>query len=445
MKDRIQNGANLLKDHVFQFDFLNDSFDKLPKGLQDIINDSEKRRKLVVYINPPYAEAGSTVTGEAKTGVSNDTMIHKIYYEHLGKFAKRELFVQLIIRIYREISGSVLAEFSKLKILQAPYFKDFRENFRAKLERIFLVPADSFDNVNGSFPIGFMIWNTSQNELFESVIADVYNDNETKEGEKTILNYDNAKFLNDWLRPSWRETKERIAYMACNSNDFQHQNEVVIQSIKNNETSTFYKPVTQENFIKSCIYFTVRKIIKATWLNDRDQFLYPNEGWEMDTEFQNDCLTYALFNNNIQSKFGKNNWIPFTEYEVNARDKFESCFMTDFISGKLKQEIKADLFDGIAMVQAPLLVKREFSPEATAVFDAGRELWRYYHSKPDVNVNASFYDIREYFQERNDKGKMNNTSNDEKYTKLISEQRDKIKILSKKIAPKVFQYGFLKG
>ena len=50
------HGSNLLQDHVFQFDFLNDSFDKLPKPLFDIINDAEKRKKLVIYINPPYAE-----------------------------------------------------------------------------------------------------------------------------------------------------------------------------------------------------------------------------------------------------------------------------------------------------------------------------------------------------------------------------------------------------
>ena len=57
MKDRIKNGANLLEDHVFQFDFLNDEFTKLPSALQTIINDPEKRKKLLVYINPPYAEA----------------------------------------------------------------------------------------------------------------------------------------------------------------------------------------------------------------------------------------------------------------------------------------------------------------------------------------------------------------------------------------------------
>lgn len=53
---------NLLESHIFQFDFLNDSFDKLPESLQTIINDPEKRKKLILYINPPYAEATNAKT-----------------------------------------------------------------------------------------------------------------------------------------------------------------------------------------------------------------------------------------------------------------------------------------------------------------------------------------------------------------------------------------------
>ena len=64
MHDRIKNGANLLDEHVFQFDFLNDEFKKLPKPLQDIINNPEKREKLVVFINSPYAEASSYGRGK---------------------------------------------------------------------------------------------------------------------------------------------------------------------------------------------------------------------------------------------------------------------------------------------------------------------------------------------------------------------------------------------
>lgn len=153
---------------------------------------------------------------------------------------------------------------------------------------------------------------------------------------------------------------------------------------------------------------------------------------------QNDCLAYTLFSNNIQSEFGTNHWIPFDEQEVNAQNRFESNFMTNFINGKIENE--ANLFGA----NTNSTLKREFSEEAKAVFDAGRKLWKYYHSKPNVNVNASLYDIREYFQGRNDKGRMNSRSNDKTYTDLIKNIRNKQKFLADKIKPKIYEYEFLK-
>ena len=87
----------------------------------------------------------------------------------------------------------------------------------------------------------------------------------------------------------------------------------------------------------------------------------------------------------------------------------------------------------------------QFSDEAKAVFDAGRELWRYYHLQPNCNANASLYDIREFFQGRNGQGKMNNKSSDETYMKLIGRLRLNLKNLEKKIEPKIYEYGFLKS
>ena len=103
MHDRIDHGANLLKSHAFQFDFLNDDFSKLPQGLQDIINDENKRKKLVVYINPPYAEGDSRIgSGRRDIQVSKT---HDIYAKELED-ANREMFVQFLARIYFEIDGS---------------------------------------------------------------------------------------------------------------------------------------------------------------------------------------------------------------------------------------------------------------------------------------------------------------------------------------------------
>ena len=196
----------------------------------------------------------------------------------------------------------------------------------------------------------------------------------------------------------------------------------------------------------SLIYFSIRNCIIATWLNDRDQYLFPTDGWQTDKEFQNDCLAFALFNgqNKIISTEGTNHWIPFTEHEVNAKAKFESNFMTDFIKGKIKKDSSNEtLFKDEAITENKPLV---FSEEATAVFDAGRELWKYYHAQNDVdiNVNASFYDIRAYFQGTNAQGRMNARSEDVTYTKLSGELRNKLSVLADKIKPKVYEYEFLK-
>ncbi|TAE04215.1 MAG: hypothetical protein EAZ97_00420, partial [Bacteroidetes bacterium] len=105
MKDRILNGANLLVENVFQFDFLNDSFDKLPTNLQEIINDPEKQKKLLIYINPPYAEATSaktvTKTGKNKAGVAKDHATKENYKSKIGN-AANEIFALFMARIYEQ-------------------------------------------------------------------------------------------------------------------------------------------------------------------------------------------------------------------------------------------------------------------------------------------------------------------------------------------------------
>ena len=60
------------------------------------------------------------------------------------------------------------------------------------------------------------------------------------------------------------------------------------------------------------------------------------------------------------------------------------------------------------------------------------------------NVNASLYDITEYFQGRNDAGRMNSKSDDTTYMALIGDLRSKLSLLADAIKPKVYEYGFLK-
>jgi len=473
MRERIKNGANLFAGHVFQFDFLNDEFfdverdrydpdtgkklgtkpikSKLPKKLQDILRDPEGRKKLVIYINPPYAEAGNSRTvagtGANKTSVATENRTYEKYRPEIGK-AGNELFAQFLIRIYREIPHCLIANFSKLKPLQSPNFSDFRKNFKAKLEKLFLIPANTFDNVKGRFPIGFFVWNTAKEESFREAKADVYGqDGRFLEGKK-IMNDDGARYVSDWLGEHSRVVQPKkmpIGHMASDGNDFQNQKYLLI----NQKTERPFQGggrhtlVYAENLSIVAIYYAVRHAIKHTWLNDRDQFLWPNDTWQDDLDFQHNCLVFTLFHsqNRISAREGTNHWIPFEEGEVDAASAFESTFMADFIAGKIKKTNgNGDLFNPPKVENG---TKCRFSPEAKAVFDAGKELYTYYHQQKDVNVDASLYDIREHFQGRGEKGAMNARSADDRYTELIGTLREKMNILADKIAVKVYEHGFL--
>lgn len=460
MKDIAHNKAlNLLESHIFQFDFLNDEFntEKLPDDLLQVLNDEEKRKKLIIYINPPYAEAASrgTVIGtnKNKIDVAVKMNTYSKYVDKIG-IAGRELFAQFLIRIYKEIPNSKIANFSKLKNLQSPNFSDFRKKYRAKLEKIFIVPADTFDNVKGQFPISFQIWDGAKQEDFKQINADIYNKEGSFLNVKNISSYDNRNFINEWVISTRnRGTEKNIAYISCKGNDFSNTNYIFIINNKEQLPHPRGSWVTDKNLIEIAIYFSVRHCISATWLNDRDQFLYPINGWQTDTDFQTNCLAYTLFHgqNRISSAEGANHWIPFTEQEVNAPARFTSHFMTNFIAGKLSKKAPEEhnLFT-LAGEENPhqntVFVPTEpiqFTPEAQAVFQAGKAVWQYYFTQPNPNPNASLYDIREHFQGRNEKGKMNNKSEDETYKRLITTLRQALATLAKAIEPKVYQYQFL--
>ena len=459
MRERIKGGASLLDSHVFQFDFLNDSFDKLPQGLRDIVADPERRKKLVIYINPPYAEAGTTKaktgTGENKTGVAIAHAVSDKYKVCIGA-AANELFALFLMRIYNDVPGCVVGQFSKLKHLQAPNFALFRDAFRGRLEKCFIVPADTFDNVNGKFPIGFFVWRlgsrtgcqpvqsdgmnalaarSTDDCVFTSTEADVYDRKGEFVGVHTIDCPIKGRLWMDWLKTMHDKRSELIGHLRTTCSDFQNQSGTFIASrpSANDILQRRTHEITVKNFANIATAFAVRISVEATWLNDRDQFLFPNDGWKDDAVFQSDCLVFTLFHgqNRISSRDGVNHWIPFTEEEVGAKDCFASHFMSDFLNPV-----------------NPVNPVKKLSPAARAVLDSGRELWRYYHSQPNANPNASFYDIRLHFQgvtvDAKGKAKMNPSSADETYTSLLANLRAAMKNLARQIEPKVYEYGFLR-
>ncbi|EGO0810544.1 hypothetical protein ITK70_001516, partial [Campylobacter lari] len=456
--ERIKNGANLFENHVFQFDFLNDEFfdkvddkgnviykSKLPSNLQEILKDENKRKKLIIFINPPYAEASTTATrnntGKNKTAVS-DSMIYDKYNSKIGGAAK-ELFMQFYIRIYCEIEGAVLATFSKLKYINAQQSDKFRGIFKAKFLKGFLAPSYTFDNVKGKFPIGFLIWDMSQKDELKKVRLDVFNENGNFLGKKSFVSKN--KYMIEWLRNFYDKESENIGFLRMIGSDFQNNTGVFFTNnlTDNDIKKKLFTFITHKNILPMSIYLSVRHAILATWINDRDQFLYPNKAYQNDKEFQSDCLAFMLFHgqNRISAKEDVNHFIPFSEKELGiTQEAFKSDFMYKFINGKIKNEDV--LFDDT-------LGKVEFSNEAKELLKAGKELFKYYHThkeKAGHLVNASLYDIKEFFQGRDEKGKMNipSKAKDEHYKILLSDLNTNLKILASKIELKIYEYGFLR-
>ncbi|OJZ93838.1 nucleoside 5-triphosphatase RdgB (dHAPTP, dITP,XTP-specific) [Helicobacter pylori] len=267
-------------------------------------------------------------------------------------------------------------------------------------------------------------------------------------GYKNIVN-ENVKNIHMWLKQKEKiENMEILGYIDTPTPDFQGSPSVAIINNKNSsKRHSVYFAITSSNILFGSVFFSIRHCIKATWQNDRDQFYAPyDDAFQDDSEFKNNCLIFMLFHskNRIMSTQGTSHFIPFDEEEVGAKERYDSHALLDFLKGKIKEE--GDSLFLNAKENKPL----EFSPYASKVFDAGREIYRHYHKQASTNrlynTNASLYDIKEFFQGRNAQGKLNlpAKAKDEHYKQLYANLQDALKDLAKEIQPKVYEYGFLR-
>ncbi|MDZ4137349.1 MAG: hypothetical protein U1D66_00530 [Erythrobacter sp.] len=455
---------------IFQYDYLNDDVTdfgeidytlsgKVPEALRQAIADAREGKKgakpILVLINPPYAEATSggntpaNVPGNSKAGVAK-TRFADASMSRYGK-AKNELFMQFIARAYQEVPNAALAMFSKLKYISTPTLDDFRTVWSARFIGGFVFHSRVFDGLKGQYPIGFLIWDTSKNDKVANVAVDVVDDDGNIISQKTFINYDGMNLLTDWVvrpRSNHQEvvplkhaivpatatkdlrgrfwSPDALAWLNCGGNDFQHANrDTFVFSSGYSSGRGFF--ITPENLWQAAIVFSVRRLIKPTWLNDRDQFLQPSQ--PLTDEFKSDCLVWMLFNGsnltagadglrwNDRDWSLTNHFIPFTESEVGAK-RFESDFMVRYMQGMA------------------------FSPEAQAVLDEGRKLFARFHAtrfpnkiREDLKLNradAGWYQVRRAL---------------EAYGEITLTDFDPFKAayaaLTAKLRPMVYELGFL--
>ncbi len=261
---------------------------------------------------------------------------------------------------------------------------------------------------------------------------------------------DKVKNINQYLKQHNINNSNVLGFIDCAGVDFQNNNFVNLANNKNLKRNITFFGLTLTNLLIGAIYFSVRHCIKHTWQNDRDQFYAPyDNAFQDDSEFKSNCLAFMLFHtqNRITTAQGTNHFIPFSETEVNAKERYSSHALLEFLKGEIKEPKESDsLFLTPNKENKPL----KFSPSASRVFDAGKKIYRYYHTQDFTNrphdANASLYDIKEFFQGRNAQGKLNPPvkAKDTYYKQLYANLQDALKDLAKEIQPKVYEYGFLR-
>ena len=389
---------------IFQYDYLNDDVTdfgeidyglsgKVPVALRQAIADARAGVKgakpILVLINPPYGEAGNSLGNAGKIGIATTRVSHGM--DHLG-YAARELFVQFLHRVKLEVPKSTLAVFSKLKYVNAPNFEKFRDTWHAACRDGFVVHSKSFDSLKGDYPIGFLIWDLEVESPIESVNVIALDKSGDAVGEKKFVQTRNSRLLSEWLPRSKKSDVDAVplinaltpipkidnirnskwsvgavGHFFCDSNDLQNAGTrtAIFSSVSSIGHAGGYF-ITEQIMSQVTVVFSARRLVAQTWLNDRDQFMQPSQ--PLSDEFTSDCLIWMLFNGSNLSAGANglrwngrdwslvNHFIPFIEAEVGAAGRFESDFMVRHMTGMA------------------------FSPEARAVLDQGRAIWRRFHA-----------------------------------------------------------------
>jgi hypothetical protein len=466
---------------VFQYDYLNDDVallhhggldiiktgvpPKMPKKLFDDLQNPEI--KWIVFINPPFATSN---VGARDSTVSKDsvsiTVVRSLMAEEGLLETSRELFSQFLWRISRDFSDKQahLGMFSKIKYINANNDQKMRETFfRFSFEGGFCFPSKAFPGNKGDFPVGFLVWNLGKTADLrdQSIELDVFNVAMEKIGRKQVPSVDRHEALSKWVdRPpttkvlpplqnaitvgdSHKDVRDRVAErflfsLMAAGNDFSQQNKTAL--LAGPYVSAGGMSVTPENFDKAMVWHAVRRIPKATWLNDRDQWMQPTS--PLPEEFVADCVVWSAFSNSNQvsslaeiSYQGEtydlpNQLFPYTLDEVRAW----SCTLSS-IQSSLQSATKDRFF-------AEWLRDRRLSLESQSVVDAGKVLYQLFFansaSMPWPQFKIKRWDVGLYQVRRalNEVGQ-----GAEELESLNSAQL----ALRAKLLPQISELGFLQG
>jgi len=305
----------------FQYDFLNDDYEKLPVCLRNAI---EGGKEIIILMNPPYGTANDgAVKGSSKKGVSDTIIGTKMKNINLGKCTE-QIYSQFIYKIIQDFNSHICM-FTPPLYLTGESAKKLRELIFQKLnfQKGFLMDAASFADVK-SWGLTFSILRKTEtkvkNPFFE---FDILTQNDDfiieKNSTKKLYNTENTLSLSKWIKNNSIIGKTFDVPQLTSPLNIKNEDgrgrldetslgfllNLTNRVEKNGTSVSLYSSAAAEgngfsvnpsNFIHSLIGFTARKSIKSTWINQKDEYLAPDEQHESYLQFKFDSIIYSLFN-----------------------------------------------------------------------------------------------------------------------------------------------------
>ena len=441
----------------FQYDFLNDPLDKLPKGLLEAF---EQNKKIVFFLNPPYGMASGFAGIDA--GVSDTLVKKQMQKENIegSEFIKQFLWRIVDLKRKFNLTNLYIACFTNPTWLIKPKSENFRKLFLNNFEyqKGVMFNAGEFANVSAAWGITFNIWKSGigkdKNNFIHQLVEN--NNQEIKIiGDKDLYNFDGLQIITtsdfvtknlgkkhkenviicknidtmEFVKKESNICDDYIATMHVHANDISNNNWTCIRQVCTDGNT---KPLTKDNIFESAIVLFIRTNVKGNWINDKDMY---NMNVEIPISFRNDAFVYSIFgnyccsiklcNDRLKNEFF---WMSKSEIELLANEFSNDTCYSDVHTSEDRFVYKK-------------LQEITLTPEAQAVLDKAcdivrktfkyRELFNEEHPEYQINNwDCGWYQIKALAKE---------------YTKEDLEEFKKLyKTLADKMRPMVYELGFLK-
>ena len=457
----------------FQFDFLNDSLDKLPRQLLDSL---EADKPIVFFLNPPYATANNMKHGTHKAGVAKTIVNEQMLKDKIGA-SSQNLYAQFLYRIMQiknqfNLTNCHIALFSPTLFLTGPSWKGFRKVYLNEFafDNAIQFKASHFADVSDNWGISFSIWHngiTGNKSDFKYKLTDNIDGEITEFSTKIVYNIDNKISASDWAKEPIKKLK-KIETVNCSSaiklrpdtadnrgTNFEDSIGYFLNAANNVDLNTqkvslftvaygngHGHGINKDNFDRCTTLFSARRLVKSDWTNWADEYIAPNTNHPKWNEFVNDSIVYCLFESKSNQSSLRN-----VEYKGKLWDiKNEFCWYDIDKVKQLANDNNLDFTynDANTMPQRYVYTKLQsitLSKEAHDVLDKANDmLWKSFKYRkifneehPEyqiLNADIGYYQLKALYKEY--------MPND------LNEFKQLYKKLSDKMRPMVYELGFLK-